>query len=179
MNWWITQVFRYIPKWDRASILLLCGSIVLFSILAFVIGNAIKWNKRKRFSFIALGIYLTFILLSTVITRVPYEGVHLRLAPLWTFTQVKKYGWNHVLREVLFNIAMLLPLSTIVVIGFPSIKRKWIVLAGLVLSLSIELLQVALSIGVFEVDDLLFNTFGVFIGAVIGSVVNKRLEICC
>ena len=150
--------------------------LIFSTVLAFTVGNVYKWSSRERICLIVFGAYLTFVFLSTIITRKPYEGVHYRLVPFWTFKQVKRFGWNHVLREVFFNLGMLFPLSIILKIGFPKIKTRWIVLTGFGLSLLIEYLQLWLMRGVFEVDDLLFNTIGVYLGGTIGSIVISKFN---
>lgn len=51
------------------------------------------------------------------------------------------------------------------------IKKMWlIVAAGLLLSLVVESMQYLWGTGISEIDDLILNTFGTFIGAMLGKV---------
>ena len=49
-------------------------------------------------------------------------------------------------------------------------------LAGFILSLMIEVFQLILAVGVFELKDLVLNTAGTFIGAVLALLVRRALR---
>lgn len=68
-------------------------------------------------------------------------------------------------RNLLLNIAMFMPLGFLLPILFDKLKKTWkTYIMGLVISLSIEIMQLTLGLGVFEFDDILNNTLGTMIG---------------
>ena len=74
-------------------------------------------------------------------------------------------GW---LMNIIGNIAMFIPVGIIWPMCFKKINRLWkMVFVGFGISLFIELSQFLFYERCTDIDDLLMNTFGVFIGALI------------
>lgn len=62
------------------------------------------------------------------------------------------------------NIALLVPIGFLVPCIYPNLKWKNLLLIAIVAGLSIEMPQVALGVGIFDIDDILLNALGVMIG---------------
>ncbi|HET7629589.1 MAG TPA: VanZ family protein [Bacillales bacterium] len=73
------------------------------------------------------------------------------------------------------NIALFIPLG--VLVGLLTSKTKnltFVTAVGLGVSLFLELMQLLLRIGSFDVDDLILNTIGALLGAVFVSLIRKK-----
>ncbi len=125
---------------------------------------------------LALAGYLMVLLLATVLrgSSGP-RGWNLQLFLAW------REAWNvfsvQSWANILLNIALFVPLGLLL----PMVSKrlgKWTVPAGFLLSLGVELAQLGLSIGTFDVDDLFTNTLGTLLGfclwAAGAALVGKR-----
>ena len=111
--------------------------------------------------------YILFILMETVIGRKTGIG-QVELAPFWS------YSHPELRIEILLNYVLFIPLGVLLYLCFGEKFGLRVVLAGFLLSASIELIQLTFEIGVFEFDDMIGNTVGCFIGAVVGKMVKKK-----
>jgi glycopeptide antibiotics resistance protein len=69
------------------------------------------------------------------------------------------------LLNVVGNAVMFIPSGIILPVVYPRLNRFWkVLLAGIGLSLAIELLQLPFSVRASDVDDLLLNTLGAILG---------------
>jgi glycopeptide antibiotics resistance protein len=72
---------------------------------------------------------------------------------------------NIFLMNVLGNLVLLLPWGVLAPLAFKKLNGvKWIALSGFLISFSAEIIQYIFSIGIFDIDDLIFNTLGAIIG---------------
>ena len=140
-------------------------------------------KKRSEYGAIALGITFFFgmVLLDTAVlirwcggenhvARISIESEYLRLIQGGKVRQL----------EMLANIVAFIPFSLFLSEFLASAKRfsagrrlGLATLAGFGLSLCIECLQLFLRVGFFELTDLVMNTLGAFVGALISAGVRK------
>lgn len=67
--------------------------------------------------------------------------------------------------NIVGNVAMFIPLGIVLPVVFPKLNRLWkVALTGLLISLTIELLQLPMVGRTTDVDDLLLNTLGCVLG---------------
>ena len=111
--------------------------------------------------------YVVFILFETVIGRKPGVG-RVELVPFWS------YSHPELRMEILLNYVLFIPFGCLLHLCFGEKFGLRVVIAGLLLSVSIELIQLLFNIGVFEFDDMIGNTVGCLIGAVVGKMVRKK-----
>lgn len=119
-----------------------------------------------------LAAYILFILMETIIGRKTGVG-RVELVPFWS------YSHPELRMEIVFNYILFMPLGVLLYLCFGEKFGLRVVLAGLLLSVSIELIQLLFNIGLFEFDDIIGNTVGCLIGAVIGKAtreLKKRIE---
>ena len=80
--------------------------------------------------------------------------------------------------NIIGNIAVFIPFGIIMQIIVPGQKRNKTIFVisfgALLLSLSIELIQYIMSVGVLDVDDLILNTLGALIGYVAYTIVRRK-----
>lgn len=119
-----------------------------------------------------LAAYVVFILMETIIGRKPGIARY-ELVPFWS------YHYPELRTEIILNYILFIPLGFLLCF---SEKRNhsgvWIntvqvVLIGFLLSASIESIQLIFRIGLFEFDDMIGNTIGCWIGAVVGKMVKR------
>ena len=84
--------------------------------------------------------------------------------------------WFGPLFDYLGNMAFFIPIGIVTYILLEHRRRAvGLVVVGLTLSAAIETLQYVLALGHSDVSDLLFNTAGVLVGAVIARLCGRRL----
>ncbi len=150
-------------------------------ILFFVLGLYLK-RSRKRGKYIAavlcggIAAYFYFVLVITILGR-PSEGLHqARLIPLWSWYQAifGRFHWYY-FKEIILNVLLFMPLGFLAG-AIWRIKAWQAFLYGLLLSLIIELIQLASCRGYFEWDDLLHNAIGFLLGILIVNAIRKKVR---
>ena len=106
--------------------------------------------------------YCVFIVYYTILCREP--GTELIFKPL--FWELSRGAW----RDICLNILLFVPL------GFLLGSYKGI-LIGFLLSTAIELVQLIFRLGFCEIDDVLNNTIGTAVGALLFLACHKVTEI--
>ena len=139
-------------------------------------------DGRKNISRPLLAAYVLFILMETVIGR-KTGVVQVELIPFWSYSHPEHWV------EIILNYVLFIPFGLLLSlvkkrdeVGKDGEKEKSgvklstgrIVLIGLLFSAAIETTQLLFKIGVFEFDDMIGNTVGCFIGAVVGKMVKKK-----
>lgn len=133
--------------------------------------------KKKRISFIMFGLYMTVLLRITVF-RSSFSLYSLFQKGTLNLTLFADYlpllyqeRWLRFLYLFVGNIVWFIPFGAFWYgIGIRRDMRR-ILLLGFLFSLTIETLQFVFGTGVTELDDLILNTFGVWVGA-------KSCQIC-
>ncbi|MBE5889937.1 MAG: VanZ family protein [Lachnospiraceae bacterium] len=83
-------------------------------------------------------------------------------------------GWKAFLLNVFGNVIAFVPFGFF----FPMLMKKTksillTTLTGFCFSLLVESLQLCLRLGIFDVDDMLLNTIGTFVGAVVYAIAHR------
>ena len=142
--------------------------IISFSLLCVVMAIgfiANRGQRMKKFVMGALAIeYYFLVLCSTVICRTASVSKRLELKPFYNYVDI----WNGVdfkrtLMEVLLNVALFVPIGFLLGGMMPKGFLK-VLLTGCLLSIMIELLQLASGRGLCETNDVIHNTVGCIIG---------------
>ena len=110
--------------------------------------------------------YLIFVFASTVFTRHVTTGKHYESEIFWSYTRgIDTYGIEMV-HEIVLNILMLMPIGVLFPIVIKRSRHKMIltVVFGILITVSIELLQLIMQRGLCEFDDMIHNTLGVILG---------------
>lgn len=137
--------------------------------------------QRKRFLWSSLLVFYLAALLQITVIRggvglaslltAPHDGSTVQLVPLWYTLQQAKAGWWAIVYPICGNLAWFLPLGLL-------LPRLWpqrfgrvtaVVGAALLLSASVEVLQWLFGSGISDVDDVLFNVAGAWLGYAVGQ----------
>ena len=140
-------------------------------------------NQRKRsiINAVLCSITALTILYATILTRTPgdYKPI---LTPFATFTAALQQP--ELYREMLMNIFLFFPLGLTLSNALPQKWHRWVriiltTLIGCILSAGIEYAQYRYALGMAEVDDVICNTLGAFIGStslLIAHAIEKHKE---
>ena len=159
--------------------------IILFMVLAFIVwgGSSAHMDARRwRRGNLILAIFAAAaILYATILTR--SEGsTGLILTPFATFTAARQQP--ELYREMLMNVFLFFPLGLTLSNALPQKWHRWgrialTTLGGCILSAGIEYTQYCYALGMAEVDDVICNTLGAFIGStslLIAYAIEKNRE---
>ena len=145
--------------------------IILFMMLVLVIwgglSSHIASKRWLRGNLILAFLMAGTILYATIFTRL--EGSHgLSLTPFVTFTAARQQP--ELYREMLMNVFLFFPLGLTLSNALPQKWHRWgrialTTLVGCALSAGIEYIQYRYALGMAEVDDVICNTLGAFIGS--------------
>lgn len=121
------------------------------------------------------------ILYATILTRTP-GSYELILTPFATFTAALQQP--ELYREMLMNVFLFFPLGLTLSNALPRKWHRWLriiltTLIGCILSAGIEYAQYRYALGMAEVDDVICNTLGAFIGStslLIAHAIEKSRE---
>jgi glycopeptide antibiotics resistance protein len=161
------------------SVLLLIEAVIVF-------GGQFFLRKKKNISykqcllFYGFLVYMDLLLMITIFRRPEgsREGI-VRLDILLGFGLRTGYPSMWAATISLLNILLFIPLGILLYTQFRNMKRVKALLTttliGGVVSLMVECTQLITGRGMFEVTDLLTNTFGSLLGAVFAAfVINKK-----
>ena len=119
-------------------------------------------GKKSRKVLVTL--YILIILWITLFSRKPMTARIFR----GLFWEIEMGYWNNIIQ----NILLFVPLGFL-------IGGKRGIIAGLLLSIGIELTQYIAVLGYCELDDVLNNTIGTAIGSLLFKKFGKRIEQLC
>ena len=122
-------------------------------------------KKWKHFFVIAtLAVSIVLILWLTLFSRIGTYTRHY-YSPFWSYRAILN-GDSRALQENIGNIVLFIPVGMAITL-FPGCSVNQTLLIGFTLSLVIESCQWFFWLGSFEIDDLIHNTIGAGIGAVL------------
>lgn len=115
---------------------------------------------------------LYLILYSTVLGREFRDNLSIRLIPFWSIRAIQS-GLIEVLYEKIYNVLFFMPYGCL--LGFRSFSNRvsgfrgfrLSILIGCATSICIELLQLITRTGTCETDDVICNTVGCAVGAIV------------
>ncbi|MEE3428699.1 MAG: VanZ family protein [Ruminococcus sp.] len=116
------------------------------------------------------------ILLTTVLRRQYLSNYDVNFIPFYTFVAAKTQP--ELYRTMVMNVFLFMPLGMSMPFALgEKAKRKVIitVISALALSVAVELVQLALSRGMCDIDDVICNTLGAFLGSV-SFIISSRIS---
>lgn len=134
-------------------------------------------KKVYKIAIIPYTLFLLYLMFLGM-GRYQYEDNLITVKPIFStikFIQTAD-GWKDIVIIVLGNIIMFIPFGFLGWI-FPTLKDlKTLCIAFISAIVIVEALQYFTRMGIFEVDDILLNTFGVYLGWQIRIFVEKKLS---
>ncbi len=148
--------------------ILFIGFFIL--LICFGIKRGIRYSL-----YLILVEYFALIICSTVIYRNELVERDYHFKPFWSYYTSNPNHFTF-LPDHIMNVAVFIPIG--IIIGALMRKREWIKILcfGLLLSLTIELLQFVFKKGTCEIDDLMNNTLGCLLGALFIFLIRNVLK---
>jgi glycopeptide antibiotics resistance protein len=155
---YVDAVIHAVPWWVYGIALVI---IIIGSIFAFIKRGRNKGLKISACLFLLF--YVIVLFCSTVFFRATTTTRHYPFDFLWHYQAI---GQGKVLffPEIIMNIAVFVPIGFAIGLAFRKLKGWQAVLAGMGVSMGIELLQWFFMKGFADVDDVIHNTLGCVIG---------------
>ena len=164
------SLYRDIPMAVYEGLLSVFCLGVVFIIACY--GWKRSWRKVVG---LLLAEYVFVIYCSTVIFRTPADGNGHNFMPFWSYEAIEN-GRSELIAENVMNVIVFIPVGMILGSLFldgPSgkaerrVKGSWLIalLVGMGISVSIEGMQYMFHRGFAEVDDVMHNTIGCILGA--------------
>ena len=156
-------------------ILMLVGMAALFLFLQ----QTQKKPCHRKLLWAAVAVYLFFLLYATLLSRTAGKEYSYRVEPLVTLRQAfaadgtLALGEPKILEGIVINLLLMVPVGYLLPQLFELPAAK-VTLLGAGLSLSIELIQLITRLGMFELDDFIYNTLGTALGYGLLVCVEKR-----
>ncbi|MDG4653098.1 VanZ family protein [Chryseobacterium arthrosphaerae] len=110
--------------------------------------------------------------------RFQYEDNLIRVEPVFSTIEFiqNSLDWKYILMIVFGNIIMFIPFGFSGWV-FPELKDlKTLIFAFISTIVIVEALQYFTRMGIFEVDDIILNTFGVYLGWLMCRYIEKRFN---
>lgn len=147
---------------DRVSFysIIIVAMVLFLPLIARILRErprVLKWSN-----YVILGIYVFANLFLTILSRTPKYNYDYVYTPFWSY----KLALSSVeaREEVILNIILYIPFGYLVYHTFRKFNWWMILLSGFALSLITESIQLITRLGLCEIDDLISNTLGTFIG---------------
>lgn len=150
----------------------LVGTLLVFLILVtLLILYREKWTIKEKCFKTAVWSYLYLIFLYTFLSRSVKNDVNYNLTPFWSYQHIFLTHDFKIVLEVLINCLMFMPVGILVPWAYEKYlcedrkrEQKAVLLFGLIISVSLECLQLFTRTGLFEWDDIIHNMIGLILG---------------
>lgn len=124
------------------------------------------------FFYLLFVFHLTFFPMNIVLYS--FGPARANFEPLFTTRNMLRYLSPYTAIQVLGNLFLLAPLGIFLPVLAPATRKWWrILVAGFLVTLTIEIFQYFLAVRVFDIDDLILNTLGVSVGYLLYCLLAK------
>lgn len=125
-----------------------------------------RLNMKRIVPYTLMAVYLFVLLVTAVFEREwnAFDEPQVNLMPLYDL-QRDVVRPERAILMITLNTLVFIPWGVLLpVLYSPFRKFRWILAAGFGMSLAIEITQLLGKMGIFETDDLIFNTLGTILG---------------
>ena len=166
----------YNPMWSEREIAYFTALLILATLGVFYGIRKQKWSRGQGIAIVALVAFLGIVFGSTVFTRTTAIRQY-ELKPFWSWCAIIRYHDWELLKENLLNCLLLVPMGLLLPIIFNhKVKLNRALLAGLLVSVVIELSQLIFKRGLFEWDDMIHNALGCMLGCWVMNWIFVKLK---
>lgn len=145
--------------------------LVILILISLLVINKEKWTIQEKWSKTAFWFYMYLIFVYTFLTRTGKSDYAINLMPFWSYQHIVSTHEFRIVLQVLLNCLMFIPVGILVPWSYENIlhedelkKRNTVLLFGLMVSVSVECLQLFTKTGLFEWDDVFHNMIGMILG---------------
>lgn len=123
---------------------------------------------------ILLSLSFSFVFVMTLFRRSIGTEFDFRAKPFESYYIAFVEGGIEVMLQIIVNIEMFIPVGFLLPCCFRIYEKyRYVLITAIIVSVSIELLQLIFKMGLFETDDIINNVFGTMIGLGIYIVAKK------
>lgn len=163
------EPFYYLPYGIAAGVLLVTAA----GLWQRLRGKRI-WTARSRILCFLYGVYGTVCAWQAFFSRLPGSRTQVDLELFGTIGKNPQSAAYFV-----ENILMCIPLGILLPLGFRKLRRPQLcILAGMLFSITLEVLQLVTQRGYFQLDDMVTNTLGTVLGWLVWRAA-KSARKCC
>lgn len=155
---YLISLYRVIPMAVYEGLL----SIFCLGVVVIIVCYGLKRGWRWIIGLLLVE-YIFLIYCSTVIYRKGPELAGYDFCPFWSYAAILE-GRKELLSENILNVVVFVPVGVLLAIGILRLKWQHVLLIGVCVSVSIEVLQSVFKKGFSELDDVMHNTMGCMIG---------------
>ena len=171
----VYALYHYFPEiaWIRT----LLTAILLFGGIGgiLLLHKKGKIVKRSPGWWLALWVYTVFILYITVIGRYSFEDFRARPIPFESYREVASGSMGE-LKGIILNVILFIPFGFLSALCFRDKRPVLMALCfGIILTVSVEVLQYLTRTGTFETDDMMHNVIGTLLGMAVWLIINKLI----
>ncbi len=149
-------------------------SLLLFialCVLSVVLYGSGKFIKLQLVASIILSAYVVVLLYFTVFGRYSHPEYSYQIYAFKSYKHLfEQFDWQSI-RQIIINIGMMIPIGFLLPALMKN-KHKYLLtlISALVLILFIEIMQLVMQCGTFEVDDVVNNLLGTAIGLMLYKI---------
>ena len=146
-----------------------CG--LAAALAAFIICKVKRYKASKTLYIVLFAAYIAAVICLTLISGGKESSRRYQLVPFITLiSNISIHNYSYIVQTI-GSIVMFIPMG--ILVGLKKRELRYSLLAGLIFSLAIETTQLITLRGVFDVDDLIFNTIGSIIGYLVIRLYSK------
>lgn len=144
-------------------------------------------NRKDLISFLLFAVYLALIcyqlFFSESLGRTETGVYRYNIVPfreiIRYISNIKIVGIEWFLVNIVGNIVAFIPFGIFVTFFLRNYKRSELktVVIGAIFSLSVETIQFVSRVGIFDLDDIILNSLGVFVGVLVFKIILKVQKI--
>lgn len=158
---YVNTLYNNIPNYIYETLI----SIAIIGVITLFIRKGM--GAFRYITRLLLVEYIGYIILSTIIFR------NTKIDREYNYTLFWSYGHPNSFMEIFLNVVAFIPLGILLREAFVKIPIWKVTIFGFIFSIIIETLQFLLKKGFSETDDVIHNTLGCVIGAVLSLFVTK------
>lgn len=157
---------------------IICGVMIIGTVAVYMIAKKLMCKQKIVYAEFVwwLTIYIVALFYITIFSRSATNGYKINLAPFQDIIAACKSNRYRDLEYPLFNAIMFIPEGILVwyilyISKKASLKRAISACMGTILS--VEMIQYLTCRGIFDIDDIIFNTIGFFFGWYAAKVIYR------
>ena len=169
----IKYILSLIRAYFLVSLIGLTFVVTLFFI-GYLIYKKVFHGKKSLTTFYTIITCLfignLLMIICATLLRQPSRYYGFRLGVFSSFISAWNSGTFHEWSFIVLNVLMFTPMGVLLSLMIKSRRRlAWCYVIGLVVSFSIETLQIVFKNGYFEIDDIIYNIIGITFGYILFS----------
>ena len=168
---------HYFPEIFVNRIIISVLAFAAFCTVTIILYKRQRFNKVQCIAAILLSLYIVVLLYFTVVGRYSHAEYEYQINFFTSYRWFFEHNGGQVLRQLLINLVMLMPVGFLLPVVINA-KHKYIITLALSLLLTvfIETMQLITKCGSFEVDDIINNFVGAFIGMLIYMLFSRIIQ---